>query len=103
MRSSSGSRRDTPRPSPFGTKTTKRPGSEISVVRRAPLVFIGSFTAWTRTSCPRLIRSWILRPWRFPSSSGTTISSTYRKPFFSRPISMNAASIPGKTLSTVPR
>ncbi len=44
-RSSSSSRRETPRPSPCGTKTTKRPGSEICVVRRAPFVFIGSFTA----------------------------------------------------------
>ena len=34
MRSSSSSRRETPRPSPCGTKTTKRPGSEIS--RRQP-------------------------------------------------------------------
>ena len=62
MRSSSSSRRETPRPSPFGTKTTKRPGSEISVVSRAPFDFIGSLTAWTRISWPRLSRSWILRP-----------------------------------------
>ena len=50
MRSSSSSRRETPRPSPLGTKTTKRPGSEISVVSRAPFDFIGSLTAWTRIS-----------------------------------------------------
>ena len=48
LRSSSSSRRETPRPSPCGTRTTKRPGSEIWVVRRAPFVFIGSLTAWTR-------------------------------------------------------
>ena len=48
VRSPSSSRRETPRPSPFGTYTRKRPGSEISVVRRAPFVFIGSFTACTR-------------------------------------------------------
>ncbi len=102
VRSASSSRRETPRPSPLGTNTTKRPGSEISVVRRAPFDFIGSLTAWTSTSWPRLSRSWILRPCERPSSSGPTTSSTYRNPFFSRPISMNAASIPGRTLSTTP-
>ncbi len=76
IRSASSSRRETPRPSPLGTKTTKRPGSEISVVRRAPFDFIGSLTAWTRTSWPRLSRSWILRPCGRPSSAGTTTSST---------------------------
>jgi hypothetical protein len=101
VRSSSSRRLETPSPSPLGTKTTKRPGSEISVVSRAPFDFIGSFTAWTRISWLRLRRSWILR-WPRPSSSGVTISSTYRKPFFSRPISTNAASMPGRTLSTVP-
>src|SRR6059036_3830166 len=35
-RSSSSSRRETPWPSPLGTKTTNLPGSEISVVSRAP-------------------------------------------------------------------
>ena len=69
-RSSSSSRRETPTPSPFGTKTTKRPGSEISVVSRAPFVFIGSFTAWTRISWPRLIRSWIRLPCRLPFELG---------------------------------
>ena len=63
LRSSSSSRRETPRPSPCGTRTTKRPGSEICVVSRAPFVFIGSLTAWTRMVWPREIRSWILRPW----------------------------------------
>ena len=62
LRSSSSSRRETPRPSPCGTKTTKRPGSEISVVSRAPFVFIGSLTACTSTCSPRLIRSVIRRP-----------------------------------------
>ncbi len=76
MRSSSGSRRETPSPSPCGTNTTKRPGSEISVVSRAPFVFIGSLTACTSSSWPRAIRSWIFLPCRLPSSSGTTISST---------------------------
>jgi hypothetical protein len=61
-RSSSSRRRETPRPSPCGTKTTKRPGSEICVVSRAPFVFIGSLTAWTRIVCPLLIRSWIFLP-----------------------------------------
>ena len=75
-RSASSSRRETPSPSPFGTYTRKRPGSEISVVSRAPFVFIGSFTAWTRMCCPRWIRSVIFFPCRLPSSSGTTISST---------------------------
>ena len=63
---------------------------------RAPFVFIGSLTAWTSIVWPRWIRSWILRAPRRPSSSGPTISSTYRKPFFSRPISTNAASMPGQ-------
>ena len=76
VRSSSSSRRETPSPSPFGTKTTKRPGSEISIVSRAPFDFIGSLTAWTSTCSPRLSRSWIRLPWRWPSSSGRTISST---------------------------
>ena len=34
--------------------------------------------------------------------SGVTISSTWRKPLRSRPMSTNAASIPGSTLSTTP-
>ena len=51
-------------------------GSEISVVRRAPFDFIGSLTAWTMTSWPRLSRSWILRPRDRPSSSGAITSST---------------------------
>ena len=55
LRSSSSRRRDTPSPSPYGTNTTKRPGSEISVVSRAPFVFIGSLTAWTMISSPRWI------------------------------------------------
>ena len=76
LRSSSSSRRETPSPSPCGTKTTKRPGSEISVVSRAPFVFIGSLTAWTTIVWPRWIRSWILRAPLRPSSSGPTISST---------------------------
>ena len=76
VRSASSSRRETPRPSPCGTKTRKRPGSEISVVSRAPFVFIGSLTAWTRICWPRAIRSVIFLPCRLPSSSGTTISST---------------------------
>ena len=76
-RSASSSRRETPSPSPCGTKTRKRPGSEISVVSRAPFVFIGSLTAWTMICWPRAIRSVIFLPWcRLPSSSGTTISST---------------------------
>ena len=53
LRSSSSSRRETPRPSPCGTRTTNRPGSEICVVSRAPFVFIGSLTAWTRIVWPR--------------------------------------------------
>jgi len=34
--------------------------------------------------------------------SGRTISSTWRKPLRSRPMSTKAASIPGRTLSTLP-
>ncbi len=70
LRSSSSSRRETPSPSPWGTNTTKRPGSEISVVSRAPLVFIGSLTACTSSVWPRWIRSWILRAPRRPSRLG---------------------------------
>ena len=76
VRSASSSRRETPSPSPCGTSTRKRPGSEISVVSRAPFVFIGSLTACTMICWPRAIRSVIFLPCRLPSSSGTTISST---------------------------
>src|SRR5438045_1239540 len=40
-------------------KTRCRPGSEMWQVMRAPLVPMGSFTTWTRTSSPSLSRSWI--------------------------------------------
>ena len=42
------------------------------------------------------------RPRRGASTPGSTISSTCRKPFFSRPMSTNAASRPTSTLSTTP-
>ena len=42
------------------------------------------------------------RPRRAISTPGSTISSTCRNPFFSRPMSTNAASSPGRTLSTLP-
>jgi len=41
-------------------------------------------------------------PRRATSTPGMTISSTCRKPFLSRPMSTNAASSPGRTLSTLP-
>ena len=41
-------------------------------------------------------------PRRGVSTPGSTISSTCRKPFLSRPMSTKAASSPGRTLSTLP-
>ena len=42
------------------------------------------------------------RPRRTCSTPGMTISSTCRNPFLSSPMSTNAASSPGRTLSTLP-
>ena len=70
------------------------------MVRRTPLVPMGSLVACTSTSSPRLSSSAIWRL-RLGTPMATT-SSTCRKPFFSRPISMNAASMPASTFSTRP-
>src|SRR3977135_4464829 len=79
------------------------------MVSRAPLVFRGSLTTWTTTSWPGLSRSVMLRPpppeprpRRGASTPGRTISSTCRKPFFSRPMSTKAGPRPAKTLLTRP-
>ncbi len=107
-RSLSGNLRDTPTPSPSGAYTRYRPGIETSIVRRAPFVPIGSFVTCTTISWPAFSRSEMRgpprcpRPRRFVLPSAVTISSTWRNPFFSRPMSTNAASIPASTLSTRP-
>ena len=49
-------RADTPMPSPRGMYTMSRDGSATKVVRRAPLVPIGSLTTCTRMSSPSLTR-----------------------------------------------
>ena len=74
-----------------------------SIESRAPLVLSGSLTTCTTISWPGLSRSVIWRavaarprPRRGASTPGSTISSTCRKPFFSRPMSTNAASRPGE-------
>ena len=53
---SSSMRADTPMPSPRGMYTMSRDGSATKVVRRAPLVPIGSFTTCTRMSSPSFTR-----------------------------------------------
>ena len=54
--------RDTPMWSTVGMKTRKRPGMVACEVMRAPFVPRGSFTTWTRISCPAVSSSSI-----FPS------------------------------------
>ena len=49
-------RADTPMPSPRGMYTMSRDGSATKVVRRAPLVPMGSLTTCTRMSSPSLTR-----------------------------------------------
>ena len=107
-RSLSSRRLETPTPSPVGVYTMYRPAIVRSIDSRAPLVFKGSLTTWTTTSWPGLSSSQIdlplelTRPRRATSTPGMTISSTCRKPFLSSPMSTNAASSPGRTLSTLP-
>ncbi len=41
-----------PKAEEFGTMTTKRPGSDTSWVRRAPLAPMGFFVTWHRITWP---------------------------------------------------
>ncbi len=90
----------------FGTRTTKRPGMETSWVSRAPLAPIGFFVTWQTIVWPALsicsIRS--PEPERPDSTSSLSnwTSPRYSTPFFGIPMSMNAASMPGRTFWTLP-
>ena len=48
LRSASSSRLEIPKAVELGTMTTKRPGSDTSWVRRAPLAPIGFFVTWQK-------------------------------------------------------
>ena len=75
---------------------------DSSIVTRAPFVPIGFLTTWTSTSWPGFSSSSIFFFRRLDvSMPGNTTSSTWRKPFLGRPRSMNAASMPRRTLSTL--
>ena len=56
-RSVSPRRLEMPNALEFGTRTAKRPGSETSWVRRAPLAPIGFFVTWHRMVWPALSTS----------------------------------------------
>ncbi len=96
-----------------GMYTRKRPASEIWRVTREPLVPMGSLVTCTRTFSPLFTWSWMFGSLRTPrpaplsdsieSSSGSMRSDACRKALFSAPMSTNAACIPGRTASTLPR
>ena len=52
----------------LGTSTAKRPGSDTSWVRRAPLAPIGFLVTWHRMVCPALSTSSIRGCWEVPPS-----------------------------------
>jgi len=78
------------------------------VVMRAPFVPDGSFSTCTSSSCPSRTAWRIKRGSTFCASPNSksllssAMSPTYRNAFFSRPMSTNAASMPGSTLRTTP-
>ncbi len=78
----------------------------LDVVRRAPFVPSGSFTTCTSTSAPSLMSSRISGSGcsSSPLLTGArrTISETCRNAVRSRPISTNAACMPGSTRHTLP-
>ena len=61
-----------------GTMTTYRPGSEICVVSRGPLLAIGSFITWTRSSWPFLTKSAIVVDRRLAVVRGVSSVSSSR-------------------------
>jgi len=93
---------------PLALVVLERPAIDSCIDSRAPFVFRGSLTTCTMISCPGLSSCAIrcplplTRPRRCTSTPGMTMSSTCRKPFLSIPMSTNAASRPGRTLSTLP-
>jgi hypothetical protein len=115
-------RREMPMWLTVGMNTTLRPGSEMYVVMRAPLLEIGSLTTWTRISWPGRTSSVmsaclpVRRGTLSPSSSsmgagaggapeaapGAAMSPAYRNAALSSPMSTKAACIPGRTRRTLP-
>jgi hypothetical protein len=80
----------------------------MKVVRRAPLVPIGSLMTCTRMSSPAFSRRRMSSAAALPgapssvSSDFATMSAACRKAVRSRPISTNAACMPGSTRETRP-
>ena len=80
----------------------------MKVVRRAPLVPIGSLITCTRMSSPAFTRrrmsssaAW-LAPTSVSSLRGAAMSAACRNAVRSSPISTNAACMPGSTRDTRP-
>ena len=89
-------------PCPYGCNIKYLPGNEILPVSLGPLFPVGSFITCTRTFCFGS-RSSVIPTTPFFNLNGPR-SDTWIKPFFSlSPISIKAASIPGRTFSTVPK
>ena len=85
--------------------TTKRPGSDTSWVRRAPLAPIGFLVTWQMIDCRafRISSMRALLPPPSTSSGSNCTSPRYRTAFFGVPMSTKAASMPGRTFCTRPR
>ena len=104
---SSSMRRDSAMPGWLGTITSKRPAMVTFAESRAPFSPMGSFTTCTTISSPSRTQSVIfgarsssLKPGR---SARQRASRAPRNPERSRPTSMNAACMPGRTRCTRPR
>ena len=104
LRSDSGSRLEIPYVELLGTRTTKRPGSDTSWVRRAPLWAIGFLVTWARMVW-RDLRTCSIRGRPLPPNSFSSYwrSPRYSTAFFGVPMSTKAASIPGRTFWTLDR
>ena len=89
----------------LGMSTTKRPGSDTSWVRRAPLAPIGFLVTWQTIVCFGLQHLLDARaaPFSSMSSASYCTSPRYSTAFFGVPMSTNAASMPGRTFCTLPR
>ena len=89
-------------PWPYGCNIKYFPGIEILPVSLGPLDPVGSFITCTRTFCFGSSNS-VIPNVPFLSLSGPK-SETWMNPFFSlSPIFIKAASMPGRTFSTVPK
>ena len=75
LRSESGSRFDIPKPDELGTRTTNRPASDTSWVRRAPFSPMGFLVTWHRIDCLGRSRSSIRGLALSPSALPDSISS----------------------------